>query len=325
MGGILGLVGSARPWGNSELLVRQALRGAAAERAAVQMLRLSDLRMEPCTGCMRCVIGGKPCPLDDDMPWLVETMAAADGLVLAAPTYWLGPAAVVKRVLDRLLMVTGRVDAALPAPRPAVTIVTAGLEGWRGITLPVLNALVTAFGFRPIESLTAVAPGPGEVLLDEPLLGQVLAAGRRLGRAEMEPSPAPEGVCPICRCDSFRLEGDRAVCPICAREAAIERTASGIRLRFDPVEGSGQRWTPEGLRAHMIEWVMATGPRYQANRAAIKERRAAFRETDMEWLRPQTGALTPLIPSPEGARRSVRSTATQGVGDEGKLRPLSAS
>jgi len=285
-GTILGLVGSARPWGNCELLVRQALRGAQAEGAAVQLLRLSDLRLEPCTGCMRCVIGGKPCPLDDHMAWLVETMAAADGLVLAAPTYFLGPAAVIKLVLDRLLMVTGQVEAALPAIRPAVTIVTAGLEGWRGITLPVLNALVTSFGFRPIESLTAVAPGPGEVLLDEELLAQVLHAGRRLGRSELEPSPAPAGVCPICRCDSFLVQGDRAICPICAREAAIEWAGSGVRLRFDPVEERGQRWTPEGMRTHMIDWVMATGPRYQANRAEIKERRAAYREAALPWLRP---------------------------------------
>ncbi len=286
MRAILGLVGSARPWGNSELLVHQALYGAQAEGAAVHMVRLTALHLEPCTGCMRCVIGGQPCPLDDDMAWLIETIQAADGLVLAAPTYFLGPAAVVKLVLDRLLMVTGRVDEALPPPRPAVTIATAGLEGWRGVTLPVLNALVSAFGFRPIDSLTAVAPGPGEVLLDEKLLDRVQAAGRRLGRGEMEPTPPPPDVCPICRSEAFVLHGDRAVCPICSREATVVHDGEGVRLRFDPVVGTGQRWTPEGLRAHMIDWVQATGPRFLARRAEIKERRRPFRERELEWLRP---------------------------------------
>ena len=182
---ILGLVGSARPWGNSDLLVRQALRGARAEGAMVHAVRLTDLRLESCTGCMRCVLAGKPCPLEDDMAWLLQALRDADGLVLAAPTYFLGPAAVIKLVLDRLLMVAGWLDEPLPEPRPAITLATAGLEGWRGVTLPYLNALVASLGFRPIESQTAIAPGPGEVLLDEGLMAQVLVAGHRLGRGEL--------------------------------------------------------------------------------------------------------------------------------------------
>ncbi len=283
---ILGIVGSARRWGNSEILVRQALRGAAAEGARGRLLRLTDLHLEPCTGCLRCAIGGRPCPLDDDMAWLIETVQAADGLILAAPTYFLGPAAVVKLALDRLLMVAGRVEETLPPPRPALTIATAGLEGWRGVTLPYFNALVAALGYRPIESLTAVAPGPGEVLLDETLMDRVFAAGRRLGRGELDPAPAPVNVCPVCRCEAFFLDGERAVCPICARQATVEWGEEGVRLRFDPAEADDHRWTPARLREHMIGWVQATGPRFLARRGEIKERRRPYRRMDVEWMQP---------------------------------------
>jgi multimeric flavodoxin WrbA len=283
---LLGMVGSARPWGNSELLVRQVLLGAQAEGAAVQMIRLTDLRLASCTGCMRCVLGGKPCNLDDDMAWLVEVMQAVDGLVLAAPTYFLGPAAVIKLALDRLLMVSGRVDDDLPPIRPAVTIATAGLQDWGGVTLPYLNALVGAFGYRPIESFTAIAPGPGEVLLDEELMARALAAGHRLGCGDLEPAAVPLNVCPICHCDSFLLTGDQAICPICGRQAAIEQLGDRVQLRFDPVVGTDQRWTPEGLRKHMIEWVMATGLRFAANRPEIRARRQPYREMDIHWLCP---------------------------------------
>jgi NAD(P)H-dependent FMN reductase len=291
MAGILGLVGSARPWGNSELLVRQVLRGARAQGADARMLRLTGLRLEPCTGCMRCVIGGKPCRINDDMAWLVETIGAADGLVLAAPTYFLGPAAVVKLVLDRLLMVAGRVGEALPPPRPAVTLATAGLADWRGVTLPYLNALAAAFGYRPIESFTAFAPGPGEVLLDEAVMDRALAAGGRLGRGELEPTPAPPNACPTCRCDAFVLEGEQATCPICGQVARVEWQEAGLSLAFEPpggVHGGGfaPRWTPEGLRQHMVEWVMATGPRFMARRAEIKARRRPFRQMEVDWLCP---------------------------------------
>lgn len=283
---ILGIVASARPWGNSELLVRQALRGAQTAGAAARMIRLTKLHLESCTGCMRCVIGGKPCPLDDDMAWLLDTLETADGVVLAAPTYFLGPAAVVKLALDRLLMFSGRVHGDLPQTRPAVIIATAGLEGWRGVTLPYLNAFVQALGYRPIESLTAVAPGPGEVLLDEALMADVLNAGHRLGFGELEPSPPPANVCPICRCDSFRLQGKRAVCPICGQEATVQARGETLNLEFISASGSDHRWTPEGMRRHMVDWVMATGPRFMERRAEIKARRLPFRGMQAEWLCP---------------------------------------
>jgi uncharacterized Zn finger protein (UPF0148 family) len=265
--------------------------GARAQGAAVQMIRLTGLHLQSCTGCMRCVIGGRDCRLEDDMDWLIDAIQAADGLVLAAPTYFLGPAAVIKLVLDRLLMVTGRIEEALPPPRPAVTIATAGLDDWRGVTLPYLNAMVAAFGFRPIESLTAIAPGPGEALLDKELMAQILATGQRLGRGELEPAPAPPNVCPVCRCDSFTLKDSRAICPICGQEAALEQEGGEAKLRFDRVAsaqdgGTEHRWTPEGLRKHMTEWVMATGPRFMARRAEIKTRRRPYRQVEIEWLCP---------------------------------------
>ncbi len=289
MARILGIVGSARRWGNSELMVRQILRGVQSEGASAQMLRLTDLRLEPCTGCMRCVIGSKPCPVDDDMAWLVDRVREVDGLVLAAPTYFLGPAAVVKMVLDRLLMVTGCTQDSPTPARPAVTIITAGLKGWRGVSLPYLNALVAAFGYRTIESLTAVSPGPGEVLLDDDLMAQTLAAGQRLGRGELDPAPAPPGVCPVCRCDSFLLQGDRAICPICAREAAIEHEDGTVQLRFDAAGAGDHRWTAERLHSHMEHWVRATGPRFMAQRSEIKERRRPYRAIDAGWICPPPG------------------------------------
>ncbi|MFN2290560.1 MAG: flavodoxin family protein [Anaerolineae bacterium] len=290
MGSILGIVGSARHWGNSELLVRQALAGAQREGARVALLRLTALHIEPCTGCLRCVIGGKPCPLDDDMPWLIDTIQAADGVVLAAPTYFLGPAATVKLVLDRLLMVTGRLDQDLPDPRPAITIATAGLEGWRGVTLPYLNALVGAFGYQPIESLTAIAPGPGEVLLDTALMERVQAAGRRLGLGALAPPPSAPNTCPTCHSDAFVLRNDHAVCPICGRAAKLRLGERGVELDFEAGIGTDTRWTPEGLRHHMVDWVAATGPRFLARRAEIKSRRRPFRSMKPKWLGPPSSS-----------------------------------
>lgn len=286
MAEILGIVGSARRWGNSELMVRQALQGALAEGATAQMIRLTGLRLGSCTGCMRCVIGGKSCHLDDDMAWLVGAIQAADGLVLAAPTYFLGPAAVIKLVLDRLLMITGHLEEDLPTPRPAVTIATAGLEDWRGVTLPYLNAMAAAFGYCTIDCLNAIAPGPGEVLLDDELMARALAAGRRVGKGELVPSPVPPNICPTCHCDAFIIKGDRASCPICGQEGLVVPSGDTMALCFDGVFGTNHRWTPDALRRHMSDWVKATGPRFMDLRPEIKARRGAYRKVDIGWLCP---------------------------------------
>lgn len=284
---VLGIVGSARRWGNSELVVRQVLRGAREEGAEVCLVRLTDLCIEPCTGCMRCTIGERPCPLDDDVDWLMDTLQAADGVALSAPTYFLGVAGTVKLVLDRLLMLAARLAGGFPPPRPAVTVVTAGLAGWRGITLPYLNALVSAFGYRPVASLAAIAPGPGEVLLDDDLMARLLAAGRRLAGGALEPEPVPPGICPTCYNDAFTLDGDRATCPICARQATVCHDEAGLHLAFEPEGEVGHRWTPERLREHIEEWVVATGPRFMARRAEIKARRGPYRQMDAAWLQPE--------------------------------------
>jgi multimeric flavodoxin WrbA len=50
---VLGLFGSPRRGGNTDLLLDEALKGAAAEGAAVEEIHLSDCRITPCRGCHR--------------------------------------------------------------------------------------------------------------------------------------------------------------------------------------------------------------------------------------------------------------------------------
>ena len=251
------------------------------------MLRLTDLHLESCTGCLRCVIGGKPCRLDDDMAWLVDAIQEADGLVLAAPTYFLGPAAVIKLVLDRLLMVPGHVDDALPPLRAGHHHRHCRLGGWRGVTLPYLNALVAAFGYQPIDSLTAIAPGPGEVLLDEDLMDRVLSwqasawAAANWSPPRRRPTSVPSATA-IPSCSTATVPP----APSAAGRPPSSSMGMGCSSALTRQPAHDHRWTPEGLRKHMVDWVMATGPRFMASRSEIKARRQPYRQMDVDWLCP---------------------------------------
>src|SRR3990172_9496977 len=84
---VLGLVGSRRKMGNTEILVKEALRGAQEEGADVDIIRLHDLYIQECNGCMACMLKDAPCMLKDDMNWFWDQLRASDGLVVGAPSY----------------------------------------------------------------------------------------------------------------------------------------------------------------------------------------------------------------------------------------------
>ena len=63
---VLGISGSPRRNGNSELLIREFMRGAEAGGHKTKLVILSELKISPCTSCGSCQKTGK-CIIDDDM------------------------------------------------------------------------------------------------------------------------------------------------------------------------------------------------------------------------------------------------------------------
>lgn len=280
---VLGLVGSARVWGNSEVVVREALLGAQEEGAKVEMLRLTDLFIEPCNGCLRCALREEPCPLDDDMEWFLARVRESDALILSAPTYMFGPTAIVKLILDRLLMLTPHFMEGTRSTKPGATIALSGRQDLRGVTQPFLNALVAGLGFRLVDSLFFHRPGPGEVLLDDDHMRETHELGQRLARGER--GKPPEGnICPVCWSDFFFLEGGKAICPICDSEAQIEMEEGGVRLAFDLGEGPSP-WSYAWQKEHVEGWIRPTAPRFLAHRKEIEARRERYLEMGEVWIK----------------------------------------
>ena len=78
---ILGLVGSPRKKGNTEIMVDTFLEGAASAGAEVKKYFLADLDINQCQGCFRnCMLqpGLKCKRFRDDMDTLLPEMAASD-------------------------------------------------------------------------------------------------------------------------------------------------------------------------------------------------------------------------------------------------------
>lgn len=97
---VVGIQGSPRVGGNTDLLLDAALQGAADRGATVIRFHLNDLNIRPCQGCGGCEKTGA-CVIKDDMGLIYEALANMDSLVLASPIYFGGVTAQTKAMIDR--------------------------------------------------------------------------------------------------------------------------------------------------------------------------------------------------------------------------------
>lgn len=99
---ILGVGGSPRAGGNSDVLLQHILEGAAGAGAGTEAVHLRSYGFGPCIGCERCRKDKACTGLLDGMQLLYPKIEAAQGLVLVSPTHQYNVSALMKAFIDRL-------------------------------------------------------------------------------------------------------------------------------------------------------------------------------------------------------------------------------
>ncbi len=97
---VLGIFGSPRKGGNTDLLLEEALKGAEQEGARVERLHLIDYQIIPCRECHGCDKTGE-CVIRDDMQEIYSKLLDADVVILASPIFFYGITAWAKALVDR--------------------------------------------------------------------------------------------------------------------------------------------------------------------------------------------------------------------------------
>ncbi|MCX8118131.1 MAG: flavodoxin family protein [Desulfobacterota bacterium] len=97
---ILGILGSPRRKGNSDLLLDQALAGAKEMGAKVEKIALSRKKIAGCLDCTKCNKTGL-CVIQDDMLEIHQKILKADGLIHSVPLYFWAMTSQMKAYLDR--------------------------------------------------------------------------------------------------------------------------------------------------------------------------------------------------------------------------------
>jgi multimeric flavodoxin WrbA len=99
---VLGLVGSPRKGGNTDLLVSSILDGAGASGHLTEKVYLYGLDIAACVDCRSCQKGKYQCAIADGMQRLYPKLEGADVIVFGTPLYWYGATGKMKLVIDRL-------------------------------------------------------------------------------------------------------------------------------------------------------------------------------------------------------------------------------
>ncbi|MFQ6126656.1 MAG: flavodoxin family protein [Candidatus Heimdallarchaeota archaeon] len=97
---ILGVLGSPRSGGNSDILLDEALRGARDDGAEVEKIVLDRLQIHGCRDCKSCNETGR-CVQEDDMQLVLEKILQSQGIIHSCPIYFYSMTAQMKAYLDR--------------------------------------------------------------------------------------------------------------------------------------------------------------------------------------------------------------------------------
>ncbi len=99
---VIGIGGSPRKGGNSDVLLKQILKGVTESGTAATGIRLRDYQYQPCIGCEQCRKAGICTGLNDGMSILYPKIIESRGLVLVSPTHHYNVTAWMKAFIDRL-------------------------------------------------------------------------------------------------------------------------------------------------------------------------------------------------------------------------------
>lgn len=102
---IIGLSGSPRKDGNTEILVKEALKAAKKQGAETEFISLAGKEIQPCQACYSCRLEDSKgvCAIEDDLAEIFEKFKKADGIIIGSPVYFLSITAQLKAVFDRSL------------------------------------------------------------------------------------------------------------------------------------------------------------------------------------------------------------------------------
>lgn len=185
---ILAIIGSPRGMqGNTGRLLEEVLAGAAAAGAAIEVVNLGALRLQPCVACDSCHVTGC-CPLPDGFEALKSKLLSCNGFVLASPNYIFSVSAQMKTLFDRL---NGLVHCLALEGKYGAVVETSG-GGEDAEVLAYLERFVNILGALSVGGIGSPMAGARIFPEQEVLFARARVLGSELCRCIREKQHFPE-------------------------------------------------------------------------------------------------------------------------------------
>ncbi len=252
---VLGLT-CGRKLSNTEIVVKEALMGAQEMGADVEIVRLMDLNIKPCTGCNACVIdlfekaGSGDCVIKgDDFKFIDDKILDCDGLIVGTPIYEKTPQGLLKVLNDRMgpshdlafRIIAKKIreeegitkgkgpDERSFKPRVASLFAVGGSD-WTTLALPLLQLFVMPMNwFVADQQLFDWTALPATVVLKDEMLARARRSGRHVAQTLKKPLEeatyiGPQGICPVCHASIVELgrTADKASCAVCGLKGTLK-------------------------------------------------------------------------------------------------------
>jgi multimeric flavodoxin WrbA len=182
---VLGIMGSPRLRGNTDLLLDEALKGATGRGAAVEKIIIDRLKIAPCKEYYACLRDGH-CVIRDDMDDIYGKILGADAIIIATPIFFYAVSAQTLALMSRCQALWARKyvlnNLDIPAKKGAFIAVGAT----RGARLFDGPKLTVKYFFRAInadysgELLIRGVDKKGEIKQHPTALAEAFEMGKRL-------------------------------------------------------------------------------------------------------------------------------------------------
>ena len=322
---LLGL-SCGRKMGNGELLLREALMAAdQVPGVDTELVRLQDLSIQPCSGCIACVIsvvegGAGHCAKhrNDDFSFFEDLFYESDGIIVSTPVYIMSPSGYFKTLCDRFgpshdvgfaevsKAMHGGVsefDQRIYKRRIGgfISVGGAPLANWTPMGLPLMYQFTFPMNVHVLDQMQVLSAGnSGQVLFQGKTiqraakLGRNIAEGLLLPAADQKWMGDEDGTCPVCH-SGLMVVGKTATveCAVCGIQGTLKLENGQLDVTFSAEERAKSRLTMEGKRIHFKEIGEVTGE-FMAVKHELPAKLEKYRSYPLKIAKPRREQLAQL-------------------------------